>query len=218
VKAGTATVTATAGDETANCKITVTDLEPEPEPEPDPSIVDEGVVINGVTWATRNVAAPGHFADKGNDAGQFYQWNRNIGWSATDPLVNSNGGTTWDSTSPTGKTWTAANDPSPEGWQVATEADFDVLLDVDNVTYQWTTQNGVNGGLFTDKATGKTLFLPAAGFRKESDGNITYADGYYWTATVRTTTTARGFTVSAGNKSINFYDMGAGHLVRSVKK
>ena len=36
---------------------------------------DLGVVINGVKWATRNVAAPGKFATSPEDAGMFYQWN-----------------------------------------------------------------------------------------------------------------------------------------------
>jgi len=42
----------------------------------DPLTYDEGVVINGVKWATRNVAAPGTFAANPQDAGMFYQWNR----------------------------------------------------------------------------------------------------------------------------------------------
>jgi hypothetical protein len=38
---------------------------------------DLGVVINGVKWATRNVDAPGTFAESPQAAGMFYQWNRN---------------------------------------------------------------------------------------------------------------------------------------------
>ena len=35
---------------------------------------DEGVVINGVRWATRNVDAPGTFAQSPEDAGGFFTW------------------------------------------------------------------------------------------------------------------------------------------------
>jgi uncharacterized protein YjdB len=266
VKAGTATVTATAGDETANCKITVDEAEPDfvavtaitlssassvaagtpldlsaaVEPSDatnsaivwtvtdagtteaiiegnvlyapnggtvtitatiangetattpytqafdieilDPSTTDEGVEINGVIWATRNIAAPGHFADNAYDAGMFYQWNRNIGWSVTDPLVNSNGGTTWDNTIPTGTVWEAANDPSPAGWHVPTQAELGTLLETSKVTKDFTANHGVNGFLFTDIATGNELFLPTAGYRAGALGTLYYPDlrGNYW--------------------------------------
>ena len=57
---------------------------------------DTGVVINGVKWATRNVDIPGTFAANPEDAGMFYQWNRKIGWTCGEPMINSNGGTMWD--------------------------------------------------------------------------------------------------------------------------
>ncbi|MCL2510946.1 MAG: hypothetical protein FWF09_02730 [Bacteroidales bacterium] len=40
-------------------------------------------------WAIWNVDKPGTFAAKPEDAGTFYQWNRKIGWSSTNPMVNS---------------------------------------------------------------------------------------------------------------------------------
>jgi uncharacterized protein (TIGR02145 family) len=148
----------------------------------DPSTIDEGVVINGVKWATRNIAAPGHFTDKTTDVGMFYQWNRKIGWSSTDPMTNSNGGTTWDSTVPEGTEWETANDPSPAGWRVPTYDELRTLLNTEKVTSEWTTQNGVNGRLFTDLQNGNTLFLPAAGYRGSSDGTLLDAGsgGVYW--------------------------------------
>ena len=57
---------------------------------------DPGVHINGVVWATRNVDTPGTFATRPESAGMLYRWNRRIGWSATDPIVDSNGNTTWE--------------------------------------------------------------------------------------------------------------------------
>jgi len=46
-----------------------------------------GVLINEVVWATCNVNTPGTFAPHPSELGMFYQWNRRIGWSSTDPMV-----------------------------------------------------------------------------------------------------------------------------------
>ena len=54
-------------------------------------VEDPGVLINGVRWATRNVDAPGTFTTAPENAGMLYQWNRRVGWSNSEPMVNSNG-------------------------------------------------------------------------------------------------------------------------------
>jgi uncharacterized protein (TIGR02145 family) len=138
---------------------------------------EQGVVINGVRWATRNVDAPGTFAASPESAGMFYQWNRKVGWSSTDPMVNSDGGATWDSSIPSGTEWIAENDPCPEGWRVPTKAELESLLKASSV---WTTQNGVKGRLFGTAPN--TVFLPAAGYRHYSKGelNDVGSDGLYW--------------------------------------
>jgi len=66
--AGTATITVTTqeGGFTAECVVTVTQTEPE----------EAGVVINGVKWATRNLAAHGKFVEKPEDYGALFQWGR----------------------------------------------------------------------------------------------------------------------------------------------
>jgi len=135
---------------------------------------DEGVVINGVKWATRNVDKPGTFAKKPETPGMFYQWNNNIAWSATNPITNSKGGKKWDynhnrSTKdgyPITK-WATTNDPSPKGWRLPTAEEFRTLFDTKNVFDEWITQNGVKGKKFTDKKTGQSIFFPAAGNRHD---------------------------------------------------
>jgi len=148
------------------------------------STYDKGVIINGVKWATRNVDAPGTFAAKPEDAGMFYQWKDSIGWSATD-LINSNGDTIWNDCYFGGISWEKANDPSPAGWRVPTVDEIKALFDTDKVCHEWTTINGVSGRKFTDKTTGNSLFLPAAGLRYYSDGALFDAgeDGCYWSST-----------------------------------
>ena len=53
-----------------------------------------------------------------------------------------------------------------------------------NTTSIWTTQNGVNGRLFTSDTTGKSVFVPAFG---NADGSGLYgvgSDGYVWCSSV----------------------------------
>ena len=146
---------------------------------------DGWVLINGVKWATCNVDAPGTFAAAPESAGMFYQWNRKVAWSVTYPLQNSNGGTTWDDSTPSGTEWTKANDPSPAGYRVPTFEEIESLLNTTYVTNEWTTQNGVFGRKFTDKSNGNSIFLPAVGYRFSGNGTLYLAgsDGYYWSST-----------------------------------
>ena len=136
---------------------------------------DEGVVINGVKWATRNVDKPGTFAVNPEDAGMFYQWNCNVALPVTGSVTN------WDSSNNLIEDkWEKSNDPSPIGWRVPTIEETEKLLDREKVTKEWATINGVNGMKFIDKITGNSLFLPAVG-RRDSSGTLVYAEnGYYW--------------------------------------
>jgi len=146
----------------------------------DPLTVDEGVVINGVKWATRNVTATGKFASTPEDAGMFYKWNNKKAWATTGDEV-----TDWDNSIYYDDIWLKSNDPSPAGWHVATDAEFRALFDDDKVSNEWTTQNSVIGCKFTDKANGNSIFLPAAGCRSSDDGMLNLVDlqGNYWTST-----------------------------------
>ncbi|MCL2436005.1 MAG: Ig-like domain-containing protein [Lentimicrobiaceae bacterium] len=172
VGAAIITVTTNDGNHTAICTVTVT------------SIIDpesEWVEINGVKWATRNVDMPGTFAATHRDAGMFYQWNRKIGWSSIDPMVNSNGGTTWDDSIPEGDTWEKENDPCPTGWRVPTVEELESLVAAGS---EWISENGVNGRIFGNDDN--TLFLPAAGYRNLNSGTIYYVGTYglYWSSSI----------------------------------
>jgi len=157
------------------------------------SRIPRGIAINGVDWATRNVDAPGTFVENPESLGMFYQWGRNIGWSSTDPMINSNGGTEWDSSFYTGDTWTRANDPCPQGWRVPTREEIQTLGDANNVTSEWASVNGINGRTFTDTNTNNTIFFPAVGWRNNfTDGALTLTDanGVYWSSTFNDTSVA----------------------------
>ena len=136
---------------------------------------DEGVVINGIKWATRNVDEFGTFTKNPEDAGKFYQWNRKMAWNTTDKDVAN-----WDISDITSSIWEKENDPCPTGWRVPTPDELQSLIDGQKVYRKWTTQNGVIGYKFTDRATNDTLFLPAVGYR--NDGSLRKANmfGCYW--------------------------------------
>ena len=179
---------------------------------------EKGVLINGVRWAETNVDAPGMFAENPEDAGMFYQWNRKIGWSSTDPLESSDG-SIWDSSYLTGDEWEIANDPSPAGWRVPTNLEIQSLLDTDKVSSEWTDEKGVNGYKFTDNDSGKSIFLPAAGSRGRQDGTLD--DGQYsayWSSTAYDEDNA--YYLAVGSDFSDCYGgyRRSGLLVRAVAK
>ena len=138
----------------------------------------EGIYFRGLRWATRNVGAPGTFADAPTDAGMFFQWNRRVGWSSTNPLVNSDGGTAWDASIPTGTAWYAQNNPCPEGWRIPTEAELDDMRSPGSIAM---TYNGVSGRLFG--IAPDIFFFPAAGSRYHTDGSLRGVDVVnYWSS------------------------------------
>lgn len=147
-----------------------------------------GLQINGVRWATRNVDTRGKFADKPEDVGNRYQWNRLIVEIAR-PSIHPRG---FNFGYATGYSWTGNYDPSPNGWRVPTINEIEKLLDSTKVNNEWTTYNGVKGRIFTDKTNGNSIFLPAVGYRDPNrdinrdppDGKLYNIgeSGYYWSS------------------------------------
>ena len=134
---------------------------------------------SGLLWADRNVGAtaPERY-------GFYVAWGDVVGYgqdTSDGHLFN------WDNcplekSTPLMYTLDAEHDAATVNmgaeWRMPDLADIKELLD--NCTTKWTTQNGVNGMLFTSKAYGNTLFFPAAGDRYGS--SLTYSSSYgsYW--------------------------------------
>jgi len=138
---------------------------------------ETNVVINGVKWATCNVGVPGTFVENPEDYGEYYQWNKG---TTTDFLIYSD---YFNSKYPESTTWLSANDPSPAGYRVPTSAEIQSLLNTTYVKYEWTTQNDVYGGRFTDITNNNSIFLPSAGYRNGSLGTVyDGVDGMYWSS------------------------------------
>jgi len=176
---------------------------------------EEGVVINGIRWATRNVDAPNTFTINPEDAGMFYQWNRKIGWSSTNPMINSDGGTTWDVSMPEGDSWGKTNDPCPTGWRIPTLEELQSLVAAGS---QWTTKNGVYGRYFGSGE--QTVFFPAAGSRYFYGGTLLSVgvDGMYWSETPYPSLSWRAYHMYLHSSGVYmyYYERNNGHSVRCV--
>ena len=188
----------------------------------------DGVVINGVRWATRNVDMPGTFAENPEDAGMLYQWNRSYGWRSTphytdnernlmrwstqrwNPTIGTNGGwedVDWDASIPTGTAWYAENDPCPEGWRVPNFAEIELLRRVG----VWATLNGVYGNLVGTAP--HQIFLPAAGFRRGCVGSLSDVGewGYFWSSTTQDNRRENAWRVGFGNGDVLVLNNWRGH-------
>jgi len=102
-------------------------------------------------------------------------------------------------------------------WHMPTPAQINELLS--NTTNTWTTQDGVNGRLFTSKTdTSKSLFIPAAG--NVWDGSVSYSgdDGCVWSSMLSTCNVDCGQNLFffSDNAYLLNYDRNAGFSVRGV--
>ena len=66
-------------------------------------------------------------------------------------------------------------------WRMPTEGEWQELRN--NTTSTWTTQNGVNGYLLT-ASNGNSIFLPAAGWRRDGGLYSAGSYGYYWSSSL----------------------------------
>lgn len=143
---------------------------------------------SGTKWATCNLGA-----SKPSDYGDYYAWGE------TEPKTEyrwatykwmQTGQSDWKHitkyTVDDGKiTLEAADDAATaklgSPWRMPTLGEIKELLD--NCTWTWTTQDGKNG--YEVKGTnGNSIFLPAAGYRHDSELNDAGSLGYYWSTSL----------------------------------
>jgi uncharacterized protein (TIGR02145 family) len=104
-------------------------------------------------------------------------------------------------------------------WRMPTKEEWQELYN--NTTDTWTTQNGVNGRLFT-ASNGNSLFLPAAGSRSEDELYDAGYYGTYWSSSLYTDypVSAWNFDISPGGGYTgmeNGYVRDCGLSVRAVR-
>ncbi len=132
-----------------------------------PHAIDLGLP-SGTKWACCNVGA-----SKPEGYGNYYAWGETKAESAYQQKdVSDIAGTRYDAAT--------ANWGAP--WKMPTKAQCKELIE--NTDSKCTTHNGVNGRTFTSKKNGRTIFLPAAGYRR--NGELRYvggSTGYCWSST-----------------------------------
>ena len=185
---------------------------------------------SGTLWATCNIGAT-----KPEEYGDYYAWGEtstkntynwstykycNSGYDDFTKYCNKsdygNNGFTDDLTE-----LQRGDDPATanwgNGWCTPTKEQWKELLE--NTTNKWTTQNGVKGRLFTSKKNGKSLFLPAAGYRWVGKLGLVGSYGNYWSSSLYTDYPSRAwsFRFYSGNYRMNGSYRNLGRSVRAVR-
>lgn len=145
---------------------------------------------SGTLWATCNVGA-----NSPEEYGNYYAWGE------TEPKDDYSWSTykyckgTWDETTKYGtderdgivdnKTELEPSDDAATvnwgvEWQMPSDEQLAELINSNYTTTTWTTLNGKHGRKIISKSNGNSIFLPAAGRRKDMSLTNTGNIGYYW--------------------------------------
>lgn len=142
-----------------------------------PESVDLGL---SVKWACCNVGA-----SSPEGYGGYYAWGETEEKSDYDrgtyKYYNNNTGYINIGSNISGTQYDVAHVKWGGSWRMPTLDEIEEL--VNNCSWKWTTQNGVNGQLVTGP-NGNSIFLPAAGYRDGTDRDYRGSYGYYWSATL----------------------------------
>lgn len=145
-----------------------------------------------VKWATMNVGATtpedygyyfawGETAEKKDYSWSTYKHCKGTSSTLTKYCTDSEYGTMDNKT-----TLEAEDDAAHVNWggtwRMPTDAEWTELRG--QCTWEWTTQNGINGYLVTSKKNGNSIFLPASGYRDDADLYDVGSGGYWWSSSL----------------------------------
>ena len=167
---------------------------------------------SGLKWATYNVGATSP-----EQYGYYYAWGE-ITTKETYTIDNCitygqeigdiSGNPTYDVA--------RANSNWGSTWRMPTITEIQELRN--NCTWTWTKQNGVNGMKVVGK-NGSNIFLPAAGYCRESLHYNVGSYSYYWSSTPQAGSIIRAGCLQFlpnGNNHMSWFDRSLGHSVRPV--
>ena len=217
---GTATITVTTvdGGYTASCTVTVVE----------PEAVDLGLP-SGRKWASFNVGAHapeeygGHFAWAETAVKDNYDWPTYAfaQGSGTNVLFTKYVATDAYGTVDNILTLESDDDVAAQswsgGWRIPTDAMWTELRN--NCTWTWTTLNGVDGYRVASTRNSNSIFLPAAGMVEGVSLNFSSSVGYYWSASLEQSNSARARAITFSSSGINMAGRyrSKGLSVRAVK-
>ena len=176
-------------NQTADIQVTVSEAENSYLTCPDdhhPHLIDLGLP-SGTKWACCNVDDDASKQSPTN-YGSYYAWGET---KEHDDLIYN-----WSTYTHCDGSWETCHDLGSDiagtrydvahvkwggSWVMPSEEQQDELKK--NCNYEWMTVNGVEGGKFTSKVNGGSIFLPAAGCRDDSGLYNAGSGGYYWSST-----------------------------------
>ena len=195
-------------------------------PETQYEAVDLGLP-SGIKWATCNVGATkpeeygGYYAwgeveEKENYSWSTYKWCNGDEYSMTKYCTITRYGTV-DNKTVLDLEDDVANVKWGGSWRIPTIAEQDELRN--NCTWTWTTLNGVNGYIVTGP-NGKSIFLPAAGYRFGTNLNDSGSYGNYWSSSLSEGNTYYAYLLVFYSSYYDWYDSSryGGRSVRPVSK
>ncbi len=151
---------------------------------------------SGIKWASCNVGATNP-----EDYGNYYAWGEvlpkeDYSWSTYKYANGSyntltkycNDANDGDNGFTDNKTTLDLEDDAAHinwggNWRMPTYTEIGELIN--NCTWEWTTQNGVNGYKVTSNKNSNSIFLPAAGSRFDTYASIVGSFGGYWSSSLR---------------------------------
>ena len=88
---------------------------------------------------------------------------------------------------------------------------------IDNINFEWTTINNVNGIKFTSKTDSyKYIFLPAGGRWYDATHDIAGSYGFYWSTAFNDSSTPRGIDFNSGFIRMNHDSRYRGRSIRPL--
>ncbi len=160
---------------------------------------------SGLKWATCNVGASAP-----EEYGNYYAWGMTTPHTEENTFYDGREDITGD----------AQHDAATANWGVGckmpTKAQMEELKD--NCTWEWTTQNDVNGYKVISKTNGNSIFLPAAGSRNGTSLGNDGGYGYYWSSTPYESGSDYAYRLSfySSGQAVTWLDRSDGRSVRPV--
>ena len=188
----------------------------------DAQLVDLGLP-SGTLWMDRNVGA-----SSPEDAGLYFAWGETTGYTADGvgktkqfswvDYKFGNSPTKYNTTD--GLTTLETTDDAVlqnvYKYSMPTKEQLQELID--GTTSTWTSQNGVNGMLFTSKTNGNSIFVPAAGYGDHGSMYYVGSYGLLWSSSLGEGSTSYAWYLyfGSGNVDLSSSSRSYGRSVRGV--